>query len=224
MGNRTEMHSAAKTSFKIAVLPGDGIGPEVMEAAQSVLAAVSKKFKLHFEFSHGLIGGAALDAEDTPLPEDTLKLCRSSDAVLLGSVGGPKWDTLPPEKRPERGGLLALRKELNLFANLRPVRVYPSISHLSPLNNRRLENGVDLLTVRELSGGIYFGEPKEKGDTSGLDTMYYNKQTISRVARLAFEAAARRRNKLLQLIKQTCCTVRFYGGRLSKKLLPSIPR
>ena len=223
MGNKTEMHSAAKTSFKIAVLPGDGIGPEVMEAAQSVLAAVSKKFKLHFEFSHGLIGGAALDAEDTPLPEDTLKLCRSSDAVLLGSVGGPKWDTLPPEKRPERGGLLALRKELNLFANLRPVRVYPSISHLSPLNNRRLENGVDLLTVRELSGGIYFGEPKEKGDTSGLDTMYYNKQTISRVARLAFEAAGRRRNKLTSVDKANVLYSSLLWRETVEEIAPEYP-
>src|SRR6056297_3734176 len=201
MGNRTEMHSAAKTIFKIAVLPGVGIGPEVMEAAQSVLAAVSKKFKLHFEFSHGLIGGAALDAEDTPLPEDTLKLCRSSDAVLLGSVGGPKWDTLPPEKRPERGGLLALRKQLNLFANLRPVRVYPEIAHLSPLNSQRIESGVDLLTVRELSGGIYFGEPKQKENDYGLDTMYYRKDTIHRVAEVAFEAARGRRKQLTSVDK-----------------------
>ncbi|MFO7731595.1 MAG: 3-isopropylmalate dehydrogenase [Spirochaetia bacterium] len=201
MGSKTKLNSATESSFKIAVLPGDGIGPEVMEAAQGVLAAVSKKFNLQFEFNHGLIGGAALDAEGTPLPEDTLKLCRSADAVLLGSVGGPKWDALPPEKRPERGGLLALRKQLNLFVNLRPVRVYPSISHLSPLNSRRLEKGVDLLTVRELSGGIYFGEPKEKNDASGLDTMYYDKQTVSRVARLAFEAAGGRRNKLTSVDK-----------------------
>lgn len=187
--------------FKIAVLPGDGIGPEVMQAAETVLEAVSRKFDIDFEYEEGLIGGAALDARDTPLPEETLDLCRRSDAVLLGSVGGPKWDSLPPEKRPERGGLLALRKQLQLYANLRPVRVYPEIAHLSPLNSRRLQNGVDLLTVRELSGGIYFGEPKRREDNYGLDTMYYERETVRRVAKIAFEAARGRRKQLTSVDK-----------------------
>ena len=187
--------------YRIAVLPGDGIGPEVMRATEVVLDAVSGKFEIDFEYEEGLIGGAALDARDTPLPEETVELCRRSDAVLLGSVGGPKWDTLPPEKRPERGGLLALRKQLNLFANLRPVRVYPEIAHLSPLNTQRLDGGVDLLTVRELSGGIYFGEPKQKESDYGLDTMYYRRDTIQRVAKVAFEAARGRRTKLTSVDK-----------------------
>ncbi|MFW5711512.1 MAG: 3-isopropylmalate dehydrogenase [Spirochaetota bacterium] len=187
--------------YRIAVLPGDGIGPEVMEAAKTVLSAVSRRYEIEFAYEEGLIGGAALDARDTPLPEETLELCRRSDAVLLGSVGGPKWDTLPPEKRPERGGLLALRKQLKLFANLRPVRVYPEIAHLSPLNSRRIENGVDLLTVRELSGGIYFGEPKQKENDYGLDTMYYRRETIRRVAEVAFEAARGRRKRLTSVDK-----------------------
>ncbi len=187
--------------YKIAVLPGDGIGPEVMRATGVVLDAVSSEFGIDFEYEEGLIGGAALDASGTPLPEETLELCRRSDAVLLGSVGGPKWDTLPPEKRPERGGLLALRKQLNLFANLRPVRVYPEIAHLSPLNSRRLERGVDMLTVRELSGGIYFGEPKQKETDYGLDTMYYRRHTIEQVAKVAFEAARGRRKQLTSVDK-----------------------
>ncbi len=187
--------------YRIAVLPGDGIGPEVMEAAKTVLSAVSRRYEIEFAYEEGLIGGAALDARDTPLPQETLELCRRSDAVLLGSVGGPKWDTLPPEKRPERGGLLALRKQLNLFANLRPVRVYPEIAHLSPLNSRRIEKGVDLLTVRELSGGIYFGEPKQKESDYGLDTMYYRRETIRRVAEVAFEAARGRRKRLTSVDK-----------------------
>lgn len=186
---------------KIAVLPGDGIGPEVMQAAKTVLEAVSRRFDVGFEYEEGLIGGAALDARGTPLPEETLELCRRSDAVLLGSVGGPKWDTLAPEMRPERGGLLALRKQLRLFANLRPVRVYPEIAHLSPLNSRRLAGGVDLLTVRELSGGIYFGEPKRKEHDYGLDTMYYRRETIHRVAKVAFEAARGRRKRLTSVDK-----------------------
>ncbi len=188
-------------SSLIAVLPGDGIGPEVMKAARTVLDAVSSVYGIQLRYEEGLIGGAALDAVDSPLPQETVDLCRRSDAVLLGSVGGPKWDTLPPEKRPERGGLLALRKQLDLFANLRPVRVYPEIAHLSPLNSRRLENGVDLLTVRELSGGIYFGEPKEKNETDALDTMYYDTKTIRRVAQVAFEAAGRRRKQLTSVDK-----------------------
>lgn len=187
--------------YKIAVLPGDGIGPEVMQAAETVLAAVSRKYEIEFEYEEGLIGGAALDACDTPLPAETLKICRRSDAVLLGSVGGPKWDSLPPEKRPERGGLLALRQQLKLYANLRPVRVYPEIAHLSPLNSRRLQNGVDLLTVRELSGGIYFGEPKRREGNYGLDTMYYDQETIRRVAKVAFEAARARRKQLTSVDK-----------------------
>jgi len=185
----------------IAVLPGDGIGPEVMDAALVVLEKAGEKYNVEFEYSTGLIGGAALDETGEPLPEATVKLCEAADAVLLGSVGGPKWDNIPPEKRPERGGLLALRKRLSLYANLRPVRIYPSIAHLSPLRTERMGDGVDLLTVRELSGGIYFGEPKKKDGNTGLDTMVYEADTVRRIAHLAFQSAGARRGLVTSVDK-----------------------
>lgn len=186
---------------KVAVLSGDGIGPEVMNASLKVLDQVGKKSGVDFRYSHALIGGAALDATGEPLPAETLEVCRSSEAVLLGSVGGPKWDTLPPEKRPERGGLLALRKQLSLFANLRPVRVYPHIAHLSPLKESRMEGRVDLLTVRELSGGIYFGEPRRRDEKHGMDTMIYDAETVKQIAVVAFETARRRRGLVTSVDK-----------------------
>jgi len=187
--------------YKIAVLPGDGIGPEVMQAALRVMDGVEKKFGLGFEYAEALIGGAALDETGSPLPEKTVEICKSSDAVLLGSVGGPQWDNLPPEQRPERGGLLALRKELSLYANIRPVKIYPVIAHLSPLKENRLEGGVDLLTVRELAGGIYFGQPKRKDSETGLDTMQYDASAVRRIAHTAFQAASRRKGLVTSVDK-----------------------
>lgn len=187
--------------YRIAILPGDGIGPEVMDSAIAVLERVRAKYEVGFEFTTGLIGGAALDETGSPLPEDTLEICKSSDAVLLGSVGGPKWDTLPPEQRPERGGLLALRRSMALYANLRPVRIYPSIARLSPLKEERIAEGIDLLTVRELSGGIYFGEPKQKQGDTGLDTMVYKAETVRRIARTAFQSASHRRGVVTSVDK-----------------------
>ncbi len=187
--------------YTIAVLPGDGIGPEVMNASLAVLRRVQEKYSVEFVFREALIGGAALDATGEPLPEETRRVCKSSDAVLLGSVGGPKWDTLPPEKRPERGGLLALRKEMSLYANLRPVRIYPSIAHLSPLQVERTRGGVDLLTVRELAGGIYFGEPKHREGDTGLDTMVYDAEAVRRIARTAFDSATKRRGLVTSVDK-----------------------
>jgi 3-isopropylmalate dehydrogenase len=188
-------------TYTIAVLPGDGIGPEVMDASLPVLDKAGEKYGMDFRYRKGLIGGAALDATGDPLPGETLQMCRESDAVLLGSVGGPKWDTLAPEKRPERGGLLALRKQLSLYANLRPVKVYPEISHLSPLKESRMEKGVDLFTVRELAGGIYFGEPKQRDAQHGLDTMIYDVETVRRIAHVAFETAKRRRGHVTSVDK-----------------------
>ncbi len=188
-------------AYKIAVLSGDGIGPEVMDASLPVLEKIGEKFGTNFQYQRALIGGAALDAVGDPLPGKTLEICRESDAVLLGSVGGPKWDTLAPEKRPERGGLLALRKQLSLYANLRPVKVYPEIAHLSPLRDSRMENGVDLLTVRELAGGIYFGEPKHRDEQHGLDTMTYDVETVKRIAHVAFKTAKRRRGHVTSVDK-----------------------
>ncbi|MGC9312923.1 MAG: 3-isopropylmalate dehydrogenase [Sediminispirochaetaceae bacterium] len=187
--------------YTIAVLAGDGIGPEVMDAALAVLRRVQEKYSVEFVFREALIGGAALDATGEPLPGETREICRASDAVLLGSVGGPKWDALPPEKRPERGGLLALRKEMSLYANLRPVRIYPSISRLSPLKAERIDGGVDLLTVRELAGGIYFGEPKHREGDTGLDTMIYDAESVRRIARIAFDSASKRRGLVTSVDK-----------------------
>ena len=192
-----------KKKFKIAVLPGDGIGPEIMKSALRVLDVVSKKYPVEFEFKEGLVGGAAIDATGDPLPEETLKLCKESDAVLFGAVGGEKWDNLPTDKRPEKG-LLRIRKELDLFANLRPGKAYTALLDSSPLKESLIK-GVDLLVIRELTGGIYFGEPRgikeENGEKVGFNTMVYSEHEIERVARLAFERARSRRKKLTSVDK-----------------------
>lgn len=187
--------------YKIAVLPGDGIGPEVMVEALKVLEKISKGFNFSYTISQGTIGGAAIDRFGDPLPEETLELCRASDAVLLGSIGGPKWDRLPPHLRPELGGLLKLRKELHLYANLRPVVVFEALKKNSPLSSSRLKDRVDLLTVRELSGGIYFGEPKNLDDREGLDTMRYETAEVERITKTAFEIAGKRRKKVTSVDK-----------------------
>ena len=142
---------------KIALLPGDGIGPEIVPQAVRVLEAVGKKFNLEFQFETALIGGAAYDATGHPLPEATLELCRRSDAILLGVVGGPKWDNLEPDLRPERGALLPLRKELGLYANLRPAAVNPALASASTLKEE-IVSGLDIMIIRELTGGLYFGQ------------------------------------------------------------------
>lgn len=190
-----------KTIYKrVAVLPGDGIGPEVMTESLRVLDAAAAKHGLSLHYEEALIGGAALDATGLPLPEETVYLCLKSDAILLGSVGGPKWDKLDPALRPERGGLLALRKRLGLYANLRPVRLYPCLAETCPV---RLApgSGFDLLTVRELSSGAYFGEPRVLDDEHGLDTMAYDAATVRRIAAVGFAAAARRGGKLTSVDK-----------------------
>ena len=151
----------SEQSFKIAVLPGDGIGPEVMSEARRVLDVIAGKFGVDFEYDEQLVGGAAIDATGGPLPETTLNACEASDAILFGSVGGPKWESLPPDIQPERGALLPLRKHFGLFANLRPSVCFPSLTNASPIRPDLVEGGFDVLCVRELTGGIYFGEPKE---------------------------------------------------------------
>jgi len=185
---------------RIAVLPGDGIGVEVSAEAQKVLEVVAevKGHTLHFETA--LIGGAAIDATGTPLPEETLALCKSSDAVLFGAVGGPKWDDPAAEVRPEQG-LLGLRKGLGLFANLRPIKINPALVSASPVKPDRLE-GTDLLVVRELTGGLYFGERgrRENGSVA-FDTMIYSIPEIERVVRMAFELARKRRSRLTSVDK-----------------------
>ena len=188
---------------KIVVLPGDGIGPEITAVAQKVLDATAKKFGHSFSFEQHLIGGIAIDETGTPLPDATLEACKGAAAVLLGAVGGPKWDNPTAKVRPEQG-LLAIRKGLGLYANLRPVRGYAELLDASPLK-RELVEGVDLLCVRELTGGVYFGERKEPNgtadDSSAYDTMAYTGGEIRRVVELAYKIAAGRRKKVTSVDK-----------------------
>jgi 3-isopropylmalate dehydrogenase len=183
-------------SRKVAVLAGDGIGPEVVAQAVSVLEAVAPELT----FEHGLVGGAAIDDSGEPLPEASIALCKKADAVLLGAVGGPKWDKLEPaSRRPEVGALLALRSELNLYANLRPAKTIPPLMHASPLRGEQAM--VDLLVVRELTGGIYFGEPRIRTADRAVDTCVYTKPEVRRIARLAFRLAAQRRSMVTSVDK-----------------------
>ena len=193
-------------TYRIAILPGDGIGPEVMTASLEVLqAALEKEESKNFVFEEGLVGGAAIDSTGHPLPKETLSLCEKSDAVLFGSVGGPKWEKLPPEKQPERGALLSLRKHFELFANLRPVKLYPELIFSCPLRPDIVESGVDLLVVRELTGGLYFGRPSGREGTGesekGFDTMVYQRREIKRIAEIAFSSAAKRKKKVTSIDK-----------------------
>ena len=188
--------------MKICVLPGDGIGPEIMEQALRVLDAL-RGDGFSFEAETALIGGCAVDATGTPYPEATSKLATSADAILLGAVGGPQWDNLPREQRPERG-LLAIRKELNLFANLRPAILYPELANASTLK-AEIVAGLDILIVRELTGDIYFGQPRgirdEGGERVGFNTMVYAESEIRRIGKVAFEAARKRGKKLCSVDK-----------------------
>ena len=180
----------------IAILPGDGIGPEIVAEAVKVLKAVATRFGHDFDMTVHPVGGAAHDLCGDCLPDATLAACKAADAVLLGAVGGPKWDALPPDRRPERRALLTLRSELGLFANLRPAKVWDALKDASPLKDEIVARGIDLLIVRELTGGAYFGEKGRSDDRkAAYDVTPYSAQEIERVARIAFEAArVRRRN------------------------------
>ncbi len=185
----------------IAILAGDGIGPEVMAEAIKVLKKVEEKFGHQFELTEKLVGGAAIDATGEPLPKDTLAACEAADAILFGSVGGPKWDDLPAEKRPEVGALLPLRKHFDLFANLRPAGVIKELADFSPLKAEIIGDGFDFMIVRELTGDVYFGEKSGDGETFGADQMIYKKDEVERIARVAFELARKRKGKLLNVDK-----------------------
>jgi len=193
---------------KIAVLPGDGIGPEVTAEAVKVLNAVADRFGHQFEYMTALVGGAAMDATGEPLPNETMDICLQSDAVLLGAIGTPKYDDTRAAKRPEQG-LLGLRKNLDLFANLRPVKLYPSLLGASTIKESVLQ-GVDLLVVRELTGGLYFGKPSERwSDEKGrhaVDTMAYSDWEIERVVRMACELARERKRKVTSVDKANVLT------------------
>lgn len=195
----------SEKTFRIAVLAGDGIGPEVMTEALHVLNKVESKFSISFQFDTQLVGGAAIDAVGHALPPETLKACEEADAILFGSVGGPRWESLPPTEQPERAALLPLRKHFGLFANLRPAVCLPELTHASPLHPDTVKGGFDVLCVRELTGGLYFGEPKylksEGGEEFAVDTMVYWESEIRRIAKVAFEAARRRSRRVTSIDK-----------------------
>jgi 3-isopropylmalate dehydrogenase len=197
-------------THKIALLGGDGIGQEVTPEARRVLEVVGKATGVSFEFEQALIGGAAIDATGEPLPPSTLRLCEESDAILFGAVGGPKWDHLPQEQKPERG-LLGLRKELDLFANLRPAKCFPMLVDASPLK-RSVVEGTDIMVIRELTGGLYFGEPRGReefadGGARAVNTMAYTSREIERVARAAFDVAMKRKKRLASVDKANVLVV-----------------
>jgi 3-isopropylmalate dehydrogenase len=186
---------------QIILLPGDGVGKEIMESAKVVLNAVASEFGHRFTFHQHAIGGEAIDAYDTPLPEDTVKACKGADAILLGAVGGPKWDALPAAKRPEKG-LLGIRKQLGLFANLRPIKGFNSMLHASPLKEEVIA-GSDILIIRELTSGLYFGEPRERRENGNavVDTLYYHRSEMERIIEKAFESARLRDNHVTSVDK-----------------------
>ncbi len=190
--------------FKVAVLPGDGIGPDIVKEAIAVLNTVGKKFNHEFELKEGAIGGCAIDEFGEPLPSKTLEVCKSCDAVLLGAVGGFKWDDLPGDKRPE-AGLLGIRAGLGLYANLRPAVIYSALKDASPLRPDIVKDGIDIMVVRELTGGMYFGE-KGRVDAgemgqAAFDTEKYSTFEVERITRLAFEAAMKRGKKVMSVDK-----------------------
>ncbi|TGK49393.1 3-isopropylmalate dehydrogenase [Leptospira kanakyensis] len=195
---------------KVAVLAGDGIGPEVMDVALLVVKKALGNKSSEFTFEHALVGGAAIDATGFPLPDETLKLCESSNAIFFGSVGGPKWETLPPERQPERGALLPLRKHFDLFANLRPAIIYPELKKASPIRGDIIGDGLDILILRELTSGIYFGKPKGREGSGpeefAFDTMRYSRREIERIARTAFDAARKRNKKVTSIDKANVLT------------------
>ncbi|EMH2039472.1 TPA: 3-isopropylmalate dehydrogenase [Proteus mirabilis] len=191
--------------YHIAVLPGDGIGPEVMAQAQKVIDAVNKRFSLNITTKEYDIGGIAIDNHGTPLPATTLAGCEQADAILFGSVGGPKWEHLPADQQPERGALLPLRKHFKLFCNLRPARLYQGLEAYCPLRADIAQRGFDILCVRELTGGIYFGQPKgrdgEGREERAFDTEVYHRYEIERIAHFAFKSAQKRRYKVTSIDK-----------------------
>jgi 3-isopropylmalate dehydrogenase len=192
-------------TYNIAVLAGDGIGPEVMAEAIEVLQRCAALDGFRVDLNESLVGGAAIDATGKALPEDTLSNCEASDAILFGSVGGPKWERLPPNEQPERAALLPLRKHFHLFANLRPALCLAELSAASPLRPDLVQGGFEILCIRELTGGLYFGQPKgtreERGETIAVDTMVYRKSEVERIAHLAFQIARSRKRKVVSVDK-----------------------
>ena len=192
-------------TYKIAVLAGDGIGPEVMVEALGLLQRCAELDQFQVNLNESLVGGVAIEATGKALPEETLSNCEASDAILFGSVGGPRWERLPPNEQPERAALLPLRKYFNLFANLRPALCLPELSAASPLRPDLVQGGFEILCIRELTGGLYFGQPKgthqENGEIVAVDTMVYRKSEVERIAHLAFQIARSRKRRLVSVDK-----------------------
>ncbi|MCL6268683.1 3-isopropylmalate dehydrogenase [Sansalvadorimonas sp. 2012CJ34-2] len=211
---------------KVLILPGDGIGPEITTQAERVLDAVNQHFNLGISTQHGLVGGAAIDVTGVPLPGETLAAATESDAILLGAVGGPKWDNLEMALRPEKG-LLGLRSGLELFANLRPAILYPQLADASSLKPE-IVSGLDILIVRELTGGIYFGQPRgirtlNDGERQGYNTYVYSESEIERIGRVAFEAAQKRGGKLCSIDKHNVLEVTVLWREVMDRLAPEYP-
>ncbi len=211
-------------NFKIAVLAGDGIGPEIVAQAIKVLNKVGEKFNHQFQFTDGLVGASAIDAVGDPFPEDTFNLCMDSDAVLFGAIGDPKYDNDPKAKiRPEQG-LLAMRKKLGLYANIRPVSTFKSLLHKSPLR-RDLVEGADFVVVRELTGGIYFGEPRGRSEdmNKAYDTCTYTREEVERITRLGFEYAAKRNKRLTVVDKANVLATSRLWRETVQAMIPDYP-
>lgn len=190
-------------NYKITVLPGDGIGPDIIREALEVLKVIGQKYGHSFDITEADLGGIAIDKHGIPLPQATIDACKSSDAVLLGAVGGPKWDTVAGDKRPE-AGLLGIRAALGLYANLRPAIIYSALKDASPLKSEVISNGIDIMVIRELTGGIYFGKRgrlETEGGEAAFDTEMYNRAEIERIARVGFETAMKRGKKLMSVDK-----------------------
>ncbi len=209
--------------YNICVMPGDGIGPEIVAEAVKVLDVVGKKFGLEFAYTQALIGGAAIDAKGVPLPEETVAACKAADAVLLGAVGGPKWDEIDPAIRPEKG-LLGIRKALGLFANLRPAKLFPELAAACCLRPDIVGQGLDVMVIRELTGGAYFGEPRgieKRGDEEvGFNTMVYAEHEVRRIAKVGFETARKRGKKLCSVDKANVLDV----SRLWRKVVLEVAK
>jgi 3-isopropylmalate dehydrogenase len=214
-------------TFKIAVLSGDGIGPEVMAEALKILHRCAEPYEFQLEITECLVGGAAIDATGKALPEETLSHCEKNDAILFGSVGGPKWERLPPNQQPERAALLPLRKHFNLFANLRPALCLPELVAASPLRSDIVAGGFEVLCIRELTGGLYFGQPKgtheEAGEKIAVDTMIYKSSEIERIAHLAFQIAQSRRKKLVSVDKANVLENSLLWRGIIKEIAVSYP-
>ncbi|SET25270.1 3-isopropylmalate dehydrogenase [Marinobacter segnicrescens] len=213
-------------SRSVLMLPGDGIGPEIVAEAEKVLNKVNDQFDLGLQFETGLVGGAAIDETGEPLPSDTLERAKKADAILLGAVGGPKWDKLEMAKRPEKG-LLGLRSNLELFANLRPAILYPQLASASSLKPE-VVSGLDIMIVRELTGGIYFGQPRgvrelEGGERQGFNTYVYSESEIRRIGRVAFEAAQQRNGKLCSVDKANVLEVTVLWREIMNDLAKEYP-